>query len=154
MRATKPINFLSGHMFGYACDETPELMPLTHSLATRLGWQLTKVRKDGTCPWVRPDGKTQVTAEFMSLSYRVSLSRGISISGSSFHNNEFSLQIPNNRFICSATATTRTRTTRSSRARIATRGPAGQRYNLSVVFIFLPGYMFYLFFFFHSYQYQ
>eukprot|EP00392_Amoebophrya_sp_AT5.2_P011949 g12039.t1 len=55
-----------GHMFGYACDETPELMPFTHSMSTRLGWQLTKVRKDGTCPWVRPDGKTQVsvTAEY------------------------------------------------------------------------------------------
>jgi len=56
-----------GHMFGYACDETPELMPFTHSMSTRLGYQLTKVRKDGTCPWVRPDGKTQVTAEYKKL---------------------------------------------------------------------------------------
>merc|ERR1719343_712743 len=53
-----------GHMFGYATDETSELMPLTHSLATQLGLQLTIVRKNGTCPWVRPDGKTQVTCEY------------------------------------------------------------------------------------------
>jgi len=56
-----------GHMFGYASDETPELMPLTHFLATKLGYQLTKVRKDGTLPWVRPDGKTQVTAEYKKM---------------------------------------------------------------------------------------
>jgi S-adenosylmethionine synthetase len=47
-----------GHMFGYASDETPECMPLTHSLATRIGFRLTQVRKDGTCAWLRPDGKT------------------------------------------------------------------------------------------------
>jgi S-adenosylmethionine synthetase len=51
-------------MFGYATDETPEMMPLTHSLATGLGYQLTKVRKDGTLPLLRPDGKTQVTVEY------------------------------------------------------------------------------------------
>lgn len=46
-----------GHMFGYASDETPELMPLTHMLATQLGYKLTEVRKNGTCPWLRPDGE-------------------------------------------------------------------------------------------------
>jgi len=56
-----------GHMFGYATDETPEMMPLTHSLATGLGYQLTKVRKDGTLPLLRPDGKTQVTVEYQNM---------------------------------------------------------------------------------------
>ncbi|GJT59085.1 S-adenosylmethionine synthase 2 [Tanacetum coccineum] len=46
-----------GHMFGYATDETPELMPLTHVLATKLGAKLTEVRKNGTCAWLRPDGR-------------------------------------------------------------------------------------------------
>merc|ERR1719437_181833 len=54
-----------GIMFGYASDETLDFMPLTHSMATRLGKTLTDVRKDGSLWWLRPDGKTQVTIEYV-----------------------------------------------------------------------------------------
>merc|ERR1719282_325018 len=57
-----------GIMFGYASDETEDCMPLTHSMATRLGKKLTDVRKSGDLWWLRPDGKTQVTIEYIQHS--------------------------------------------------------------------------------------
>merc|ERR1711912_184640 len=54
-----------GIMFGYASDETEDCMPLTHSMATSLGYKLTEVRKNGKLWWLRPDGKTQVTIEYL-----------------------------------------------------------------------------------------
>merc|ERR1711881_80581 len=53
-----------GIMFGYATDECEERMPLSHVWATKLGKRLTEVRKNGDLPWVRPDGKTQVTVVY------------------------------------------------------------------------------------------
>ncbi len=53
-----------GMMFGYACDETEALMPMSIYYSHRLTEQLSAVRRDGTCPWVRPDGKSQVTVEY------------------------------------------------------------------------------------------
>jgi S-adenosylmethionine synthetase len=60
-----------GLMFGYATDETEEMMPLTHSLSTQLCKVMTEVRNNGTLPWLRPDIKTQVTVEYKKEGGRV-----------------------------------------------------------------------------------
>lgn len=59
-----PKSLLTGQVFGYATNETPELMPLSHMFATQLCKKLTEVRRNGMCPWARPDGKAQVTMEY------------------------------------------------------------------------------------------
>jgi S-adenosylmethionine synthetase len=60
-----------GHMFGYATDETPEYMPLTHVLATKIAAKLSELRNNGTLKWLRPDAKTQVTVEYKREGGRV-----------------------------------------------------------------------------------
>jgi len=75
-----------GIMFGYATDETPELMPLSAQLSQQLGKRLTDVRKDGTLSWVRPDGKTQVTVEYKEEDGRMIPQRVHTIVISTQHN--------------------------------------------------------------------
>merc|ERR1711871_940566 len=77
-----------GIMFGYASDETESLMPLTHNLATSIGAKLTEVRKNGVCPWVRPDGKTQVTCEYKMEGGRTTPQRIHTVVISTQHNEE------------------------------------------------------------------
>jgi len=81
-----------GIMFGYASDETESLMPLTHELATNLGSRLTQVRNEGICPWVRPDGKTQVTVEYLQENGRVIPQRVHTIVISTQHSEEVTLE--------------------------------------------------------------
>merc|ERR1712066_241153 len=68
-----------GIMFGYATDETEDCMPLTHSVATKLAKKLTDVRKSGDLWWLRPDGKTQVTIEYLQLSYAIGVAKPLSL---------------------------------------------------------------------------
>ena len=78
-----------GMMFGYACDETPELMPLAISLAHRLAKRLTEVRRDGTVPYLQPDGKTQVTVQYSDSG---EAERVDTVVVSTQHNEEISLE--------------------------------------------------------------
>jgi hypothetical protein len=78
--------FPQGIMFGYASDETKELMPLTHSLATKIGLRLTEVRNKGILNWVRPDGKTQVTVAYKKVNGRMVPQRVHTIVISTQHN--------------------------------------------------------------------
>ncbi|DAZ98373.1 TPA: hypothetical protein N0F65_000692 [Lagenidium giganteum] len=79
-----------GIMFGYATDETEELMPLSHVLATKLGSRLTEVRKNGTLDWIRPDGKTQVTVEYKEEDGRMVPQRVHTVVISTQHHDEVS----------------------------------------------------------------
>jgi len=77
-----------GIMFGYATDETEEAMPMSHLLATKIGYRLTEARKNGTLPWLRPDGKTQVTVEYKNVGGRMVPQRVHTIVISTQHNDD------------------------------------------------------------------
>ena len=81
-----------GHMFGYASDETKELFPYSHLLALRLSERLTKVRKDKTLSWLRPDGKTQVTIEYIKEKNEIRPIRIQNILISTQHDPEITLE--------------------------------------------------------------
>jgi len=77
-----------GIMFGYSTNETKELFPLTHLLANKLAFQLSKVRKDKTCKWMRPDGKTQVTIEYVEKNGEMFPKRIVNVLISTQHDEE------------------------------------------------------------------
>jgi S-adenosylmethionine synthetase len=74
-----------GIMFGYATNETPELIPLSHKLAHQLTYRLAQVRKDGTCPFLGPDGKSQVTVEYEKDGTRITPKRVHTVLISTMH---------------------------------------------------------------------
>ena len=82
-----------GHMFGYATDETLELMPLTHVLASKLAEKLTQLRKDGTLSWLRPDGKTQVSVEYENINGSLKPIRIHTVLLSTQHSEDVSLEV-------------------------------------------------------------
>ena len=80
-----------GIMFGYATNETPELMPLSHSLAQSLSRKLTEVRKSGLCPFLGPDGKSQVTVEYERNGVHIKPVRIHTVLISTMHTDDISL---------------------------------------------------------------
>ena len=81
-----------GIMFGYATNETPELMPLSHSLASKLALKLTEVRKSGVLPFLGPDGKTQVTVEYEKKDKSLKPLRVHTVLISTMHTDEVTLE--------------------------------------------------------------
>ena len=88
-----------GLMFGYACSETEELMPLPITISQRLTERLTFVRKNGTLPWLKPDGKSQVTVKYNSLNQPISIDKGVIATQHDDLLNEFETEQKENFFI-------------------------------------------------------